>query len=442
MGVNTLWREALLNASRNLRQNVVKGRIWGFDAGDELESRNSRGRRLPFARKEYNSSSSSVDLSSSADVTPSKGRGHGRVRSMISSLERSESHGRSTSEGLGLFNGTWVDEEPLTSGSDASEADNEGSDSSPPAPSRSLPIPPITPPIELLEEIPGDAVVEIARPELPASECELTVQELLKTKDLERSWGAKAWEEMDMNAGVTVKRLVADADDTPSKDRIITPNASRTGSAKKKVHSPQIKDLFSRPLPCPPISDVDDVLAPVMLITKADHAIQAGEEIAEKPTKLDVGTQTEPEAAPVVSTEQDAWQDERQRTLDLVEELKARLTEAEKKLETLGLHDAELERSLVEYRSCAVETDSTAIVQTPAQDDHYGIDEPLAESPGSFAVSRGLQVIGFGTDWRSMVPKKDWDPLENGLSSYVLMVGVGVCAVVLQTLLKRLAGKR
>ena len=35
MGVNNLWREALLNASRNLRQNVLKGRIWGFDESKE-----------------------------------------------------------------------------------------------------------------------------------------------------------------------------------------------------------------------------------------------------------------------------------------------------------------------------------------------------------------------------------------------------------------------
>ncbi|KAG8906396.1 hypothetical protein FRB99_006991 [Tulasnella sp. 403] len=30
MGINQLWRPALLTASRNLRQNVVQGRIWGF----------------------------------------------------------------------------------------------------------------------------------------------------------------------------------------------------------------------------------------------------------------------------------------------------------------------------------------------------------------------------------------------------------------------------
>lgn len=31
-GLNKLWRAALLTASRNLRQNVLKGRIWGFDS--------------------------------------------------------------------------------------------------------------------------------------------------------------------------------------------------------------------------------------------------------------------------------------------------------------------------------------------------------------------------------------------------------------------------
>lgn len=442
MGVNTLWREALLNASKNLRQNVVKGRIWGFDTGDDIETRISRGRRLPFSRREFNSSSSSVELSDSADTTPSKGRGHGRVRSMVSSLERSEGHVDRSSEGLGLFNAPWVDEEPLTSGSDASEADNEGSDSSPPSASRSLPIPPITPPIDLLDEIPGDVVVEIANPGGPTSDHELTVQELLKTEDLERSWGAKAWEEIDMNAGVTVKRLVAEDNGTPSSERNLTPNASRTGSAKKKVDSPQIKDIFSRPLPRPPLPDAEVALSPVMQVSKVDNEIQTDEEAVEKGATLDVGVQTE--EISVVSTDESAWRDERQRALDLVEELKARLAATEKKLEALETHDGDSEHSPASRRSCAVETDSAATSQDFTSVDRDGGEkssvEASTEPSGSLTVSRGLQeVIGFG---RNMIPKTDWDPLENGLSSYVLMVGVGVCAVVLQTLLKRLAGKR
>ncbi|KLO17368.1 hypothetical protein SCHPADRAFT_937068 [Schizopora paradoxa] len=436
MGVNTLWREALLNASKNLRQNVVKGRIWGFDTGEDLEFRSSRGRRLPFARKEYNSSSSSVDMSDSADTTPSKGRGHGRVRSMISSLERNESHGSGFNEGLGLYSAPWADEEPLTSGSDASEADNEGSDSSPPSAPRSLPAPPITPPIDLLDEIPGDVAVEIAQPEGSESQRELTVQELLQSEGLERSWGAKAWEEIDMNAGVTVKRLVDD-NDTPSKERVLTPNASRSGSARKKAPSPQIKDIFSRPLPRPPILDGGDVLSSAAQASKVDHGVQSEEEIVLKSASRDVGTQTD--EIPV-SPGQAEWQDERQRTLDLVEELKARLAATEKRLEDYDSQDAKQEATSVEHRSCAVETDSMVTTQNPMLDDRDGVEEASTEASGPLTVSRGLQeVIGFG---RSMIPKKDWDPLDNGLSSYVLMVGVGVCAVVLQTLLKRLAGKR
>ena len=36
----------------------------------------------------------------------------------------------------------------------------------------------------------------------------------------------------------------------------------------------------------------------------------------------------------------------------------------------------------------------------------------------------------------------NWDPLEGGLTSYVVMVGVGVAAIVIRVLLRRLASKR
>ena len=46
------------------------------------------------------------------------------------------------------------------------------------------------------------------------------------------------------------------------------------------------------------------------------------------------------------------------------------------------------------------------------------------------------------TDWRNYMKKPNWDPLDNGVPTYVLMVGVGVCVVVLSTLVKRFVGKR
>ena len=36
LGMNKKWRDALLVAARNLRQNVLKGRIWGADGSPNL----------------------------------------------------------------------------------------------------------------------------------------------------------------------------------------------------------------------------------------------------------------------------------------------------------------------------------------------------------------------------------------------------------------------
>ncbi|OSX59123.1 hypothetical protein POSPLADRAFT_1152132 [Postia placenta MAD-698-R-SB12] len=64
MGMNRKWREALLAASHELRQNVLKGRIWG----PEVSPTPSPGSTsplppAPFSSSLYNSSSSSLELS-------------------------------------------------------------------------------------------------------------------------------------------------------------------------------------------------------------------------------------------------------------------------------------------------------------------------------------------------------------------------------------------
>ena len=127
MGVNNLWREALLNASRNLRQNVLKGRIWGFDEDDDT---NSTTTKFPYTHVFSSSSSSLEDVSESQDITPNKSSNRkGRVRGLVASLERTSSsglsyHGSSTSEGEAVVN-AWADEEAsFASGSEASEVED------------------------------------------------------------------------------------------------------------------------------------------------------------------------------------------------------------------------------------------------------------------------------------------------------------------------------
>jgi hypothetical protein len=63
---------------------------------------------------------------------------------------------------------------------------------------------------------------------------------------------------------------------------------------------------------------------------------------------------------------------------------------------------------------------------------------PSDDASEYLAVSNGRREVqqGPGESHRT------WGSLEQGLSSCVFMVGVGVCAIVIQTLLKRLAGKK
>jgi hypothetical protein len=114
MGVNTLWRTALLGAARNLRQNVLRGRIWGFSADSDSEtdndstpsSRRYRDKRAdtdpganPFSSALYNSSTSSVDLSPSPPKSRAYGGGYrtGHVKGMVATLERTNGRERSGS---------------------------------------------------------------------------------------------------------------------------------------------------------------------------------------------------------------------------------------------------------------------------------------------------------------------------------------------------------
>ncbi|PCH42681.1 hypothetical protein WOLCODRAFT_89955 [Wolfiporia cocos MD-104 SS10] len=78
MGMNKKWREALLVASQQLRQNVLKGRIWGPEVSRDPSPNSTSPLPIhPFSSSLYSSSTSSLELSadegdSGADTTPSK----------------------------------------------------------------------------------------------------------------------------------------------------------------------------------------------------------------------------------------------------------------------------------------------------------------------------------------------------------------------------------
>lgn len=467
MGINGLWREALLNASRNLRHNVLKGRIWGLDADDQEEDVFTS----PLRYRGYNSSASSLDdIPGSLETTPSnKPRGHStRVKGLVANLERSSSsgsggsgsgfsnHGSATSEGDHYATmAAWADDEGASaSGSDASEAEGELRGS---VTGKLLVQEPITPPVEILQEIPAE--VEVA-----GALAEPTVKDLLSSSTSPSTvWGARAWEELD--PGVTVKWIGAEneMEDAPLLKPTLTGTTfgrssvrgSRRTGANRDSAKTAIKDIFSRPLPTPPSQTASP--------RSGSPERGAGRSAVSLIVRLDNGVQTSNEAETKVTSESSQQTDDEapseaerlKAALDLVESLRARLKAVEENLRTLEAEKAR--REAVEHAAQAIQTVSeealaqesieskctmtteaderqvpptTALPSADESPDASGLDLEEVRAPGRFELD-GLIKSG-----------SDWDPLESGVTSYVLMVGVGVCAVVLSTLLKRLAGRR
>ena len=77
---------ALLSASRSLRQNLLRGRIWGFESGHNFPIN-------PPQDADLSSNSANVDFGRRSRNTSfdSTSNGNGRVKGMIASLERSSS---------------------------------------------------------------------------------------------------------------------------------------------------------------------------------------------------------------------------------------------------------------------------------------------------------------------------------------------------------------
>jgi hypothetical protein len=110
-----LWCSALLAAARNLRQNILHGRIWGNPVSDSEQGQGQEQRQgdAPFASAWYASSSGSLDLpltGEDADFGSEHRltlRSHattntkGRVRGMVDKRERESTGSRSPTRNSG-----------------------------------------------------------------------------------------------------------------------------------------------------------------------------------------------------------------------------------------------------------------------------------------------------------------------------------------------------
>ncbi|THH04258.1 hypothetical protein EW145_g5655 [Phellinidium pouzarii] len=458
LGVNNLWREALFNASHNLRQNVLKGRIWGFD-GDDGENNASSS---PFRRSASNSSSFSIDeMSDSKDTTPIKNSGRkGRVRGLVASLERSSSsgsgfsnNGSSTSEGDVLV-GAWADDEAaFASGSEASDVEDRKARAT--IKKRIVPEPTV-PPVETLPEIFGNA----------SPESEPTVEELLTPSSLSHSWGARAWEDIEMNAGETVKRIPPDKENAAMAERVAASQLDAAQNppeyrSRTSFHARYLRDLCQRPPKSGASSPrpQNPVLGtPAQIIEKLDQSTQA-----------DAESSPDAEHVTRVTELAEAEAEKLQQAITLLRLLRVHLAEVEEKLNILERKDAE--HAKITHHSKAVETDAepsllteSKVIQAENLETELRCTSTLETKSVQTKDANDASTSGFilqptsanvidnakpysspsdgGREWREYFSRSEWDPFENGMPSYVLMVGVGVCAAVLSTLLKRLAGKK
>lgn len=387
MEVNKLWQTALLSSSRNLRQNVLKGRIWGTTADNEP---------FPFSSERYNSSSSSLDLSSSARfLIQSEGEStgsarkprrtrNGRVRGMVDSYERSGSFSSDSS-----FSDTGIDidaakryaeeelvvHSPIETAEESSSLAVSSENSSPVR--RPLPQPPVHPSLK------------------DSPEWEPTMEELLEsdgaamTMIKRGSWGAKAWEEIDLTANVTVKKVTSmSKTDGDNVSGIIRRSVS--GRQKSRDERRVVTAIFS-------------------------PAVE-GANLAEiEPRK------SEDELVELLKVKEERLEEQVRFTRTLLEVFKRRLEGVEQKVCEMEEAEKQLQAEL-----------SRRGRETEELKDKLRSKEDVSNNASSSSNDKNGRKRLNHLDPQS-IP---------ALSQYVILVGIGVCAVVLRVVLKKFIGRK
>ena len=408
MGVNKLWKDTLITSSRNLRRNVLKGKIWGSPAeGDPDDD--------IFANESNSSTSSLESLHNATDgddpgphyIRPYRRHRNGRVRGMVESLERSGSFSSDSSFSelaeRNAFISQYDANKDVIAHSPAETLSHSPELSAPsplPSTTESLSRSPSKRP---LPQIP----VHPSLRELPVEEP--TVEELLEAEgdDLGSSWGARAWEEFDHKPGVTVKKLIQDAphsddinpDMTISCLSTIVESLSREGSNGKRQRDERriVTAVFSPPAPS---------------TSQVSGLIRA------------------PEFIPSKSKREEELEDQVKATTFILEEYKKRLEEVERKVS----HMADVEIRLTQK-----------IERTDKENKELQEKVKEAERKAGSDHSSGSHAV---VDQRASVAARRKKVIENmdpqsisALSQYVLLVGMGVCAVVFRVVLKKVIGK-
>ena len=409
--MNKLWKDALLTSSRNLRRNVLKGKIWGTPAeggpSDDL-----------FANVSNSSTSSLESFRNATDgdspgphyIKPYKRHRNGRVRGMVESFERSGSFSSDSSFSdlaeRNAFIAQYDTNQDVIAQSPV-EAPSHSPELSAPSPlPPTVDSPSRSPSKRPLPQIP----VHPSLRELPVEEP--TVEELLEAEgeELGSSWGARAWEEFDDKPGVTVKKLVQDAPHSGNVNpgtivsglSTIIESHSREGSGGKKQRDERriVTAIFSpHNLPSSQVSGLIQVS----------------------------------ELTPSKSRREEELEDQVKSTTLMLEEYKQRLEEVERKVSHMTEVEARLnqkiERADQENKELQGKVREAGRKATQPQS-HRSSEPHTVVDPRFSATSRRKKVL------------ENMDPQSiSALSQYVLLVGIGVCAVMFRVVLKKVIGK-
>lgn len=392
MGVNRLWKDALITSSRNLRRNVLRGKIWGPLAEDGPDDDT-------FADMSNSSTSSLDSLHNATDgdnpgphhIKPYRRCKNGRVRGMVESFERSGSFSSDSSANelaeRNAFIAQYDANQDVISQSPV-EAPSQFSNLSahttlPPSPSatgssrstgkRPLPQIPVHPSLR----------------ELPVED--LTVKELLEVDggEMSSNWGARAWEEFDNKPGITVKRFIQDVpnsynaiSDMPTRDlSSITEPRSREGSDGRKSRDER--------------RIVTAIFSPDPTLSKSEREEELEGQV-------------------------------RSTTL-MLEEYKKRLEEVERKVSQMAEVEVQLTQKIEK-----------------ADQENKELRERVREAQRKVVQPRPYSAVDQGGSVAARRKKaiENMDPQSiSALSQYVLLVGMGVCAVVLRVVLKKVIGR-
>ena len=465
IGINQRWREVLLHASRVLRQSAIKAQIWGphSDSSPPSGSASPALPSHPFTNSQFNSSSSSVDLSSDEGLPDaSRRRRHrGRVLGMVESFERS---------------GSFSSESSCDEGSpgDRELAENWLQEQAHIPVETQVVISPTS-------EAPPDAMCKgavcAAEPEEPSIEALLAHNaEEDAGADADRSfaWGARAWEDLDIAPGVTVKHIP---------DQVATASPSEPAHTARQEHPEESTDALSgtggsakankRGRARDERRVVTAIFAPRTLAKPTAENQQHPAADVEGPgpaASNEQAIQTTSEAGAEEGVREDLLA-ELAATRALVEGLRVRLEGVEQKLSVLQDIEAHRETRRYEERGVDVHfpaegretnalqgvepsmdaqplsTDPEEAIQDPAASEPRSVGLPSSAAASQTYASTVSSIIHTSAERKlNEVPetpeqRSHGEPTLSDLPQYVFLVGFGVCAVVLQVVLRKFVGR-